>query len=169
MIALRPFEVGDFDLLLDLANQAVPFAPRENADWFAARKAFDESRAIRQHYIAYDVNDHRAVGYGCLEQQGETVQSLRIYVVCSPEHLAGTVGELLFTQLLGDAAMIGASHLWARELMDDEPIRQFFLRHEFRETRHIEIPDHPRMVLFERQLAESSTASFEQDGSQSTQ
>jgi hypothetical protein len=39
MIALRPFELSDFELLLDLANQAVPFAPRENAHWLAARKS----------------------------------------------------------------------------------------------------------------------------------
>ncbi len=156
MTALRPFEPSDIDLLLDLANQAVPFAPRENTDWFAARKAFDESRAVRRHYIAYDLSDTTALGYGCLEQQGETIHSLRVYVVCSPDRLAGEVGERLCTQLLDDAAALGASHLWARELAGDEPIRQFFLNHGFGETRHIAIPDYPRMVLFERSLRETS-------------
>ncbi|MBX2997653.1 MAG: hypothetical protein KF893_04020 [Caldilineaceae bacterium] len=155
MIALRPFDLSDFDLLLDLANQAVPFAPRENADWLAARKAFEESQAVRRHYIAYDMSDTNVLGYGCLEQQGETVHSLRIYVVCSPDRLAGEVGEKLFTQLLRDAAALGASHLWARELVGDEPIRQFFLNHGFRQTRHITIPDYPRMALFERSLGET--------------
>jgi N-acetylglutamate synthase-like GNAT family acetyltransferase len=155
MIALRSFELSDFDLLLDLANQAVPFAPHENSDWLAARKAFDESRAARRHYIAYDLSDANALGYGCLEQQEESVYSLRIYVVCSPERLAGEVGEKLFTQLLGDAAALGASHLWARELVGDEPIRQFFLNHRFRETRHITTPAYPRMGLFERSLRET--------------
>ncbi len=38
MIQLRPFSKDDFDLLLDLANQAVPFAPQENMDWLEARR-----------------------------------------------------------------------------------------------------------------------------------
>jgi N-acetylglutamate synthase-like GNAT family acetyltransferase len=152
-IALRPFEPGDFDVLPDLANQAVPFAPRENTEWLAARKAFDESRAVRRHYIAYDMSDTSALGYGCLEQQGDTIHSLRIYVVCSPDRLAGEVGETLFVQLLDDAAALGASHLWARELVEDAPIRQFFLSHGFGETRYITIPDYPRIVLLERALA----------------
>lgn len=155
MIGLRPFELSDFDLLLDLANQAVPFAPRENGEWLAVRKAFDESRSVRRHYIAYNLSDTNVLGYGCLEQQGETVYSLRIYVVCSPDHLAGDVGEKLFAQLLSDTTALGANHLWARELTEDEPIRHFFLSHGFRQTRHITISDYPQMVLFERSLGET--------------
>jgi hypothetical protein len=125
MIGLRPFVSNDFGLLLDLANQAVPFSPRENADWFAARKAFDESRMLRRHYIAYQVNDQAAVGYGCLEQQGETAESLRTYVVCRPDRLTGTVGETLFSQLLADATAlstdgaVGTTPDWLSSIIAD--------------------------------------------------
>jgi hypothetical protein len=32
-IEIRPFRQEDFDLLPDLSNQAMPFAPQENAEW----------------------------------------------------------------------------------------------------------------------------------------
>ena len=66
MIAIRPFRQDDFDTLLDLANQAVPFAPSENAEWLEYRKAFDESNRLRRHYMATENGE--PAGYGCLEQ-----------------------------------------------------------------------------------------------------
>jgi hypothetical protein len=32
-IEIRPFRQEDFDLLLHLSNQAMPFTPQENAEW----------------------------------------------------------------------------------------------------------------------------------------
>ena len=43
MTYLRPFAPADWDTLLDLANTAVPFAPAENAEWLAYRRAFRET------------------------------------------------------------------------------------------------------------------------------
>src|SRR5678816_493105 len=96
-VEIRPFQPEDFNHLLALANQAVPFALKENAEWFEYRKAFDESKLLRRHYIATDQNI--PVGYGCLEQQGEGLESLRIYVVCSPEHLQSETGAALYARL----------------------------------------------------------------------
>lgn len=150
MIEIRPFRPEDFDVLLDLANQAVPFAPEENAEWLAYRKAFDDSDRLRRHYIAEE--GVRAVGYGCLEQQGDDPQTLRIYMVCSPANLRGEVGNQLFGRLIHDAEILGVKSLWARELQNDRPIADFFLSRGFNETRRFTIPDHPPMLIFESHL-----------------
>lgn len=137
-------------MLLDLANQAVPFAPQENAEWLEYRKAFDETQRVRRHYIASA--NHQPVGYGCLEQQGDELASLRIYVVCSPANLQGEVGQRLFIHLLQDARQLGAIHLWARELQDDEPILEFFIRQGFVETQRYTPPNFSPVVVFQLDL-----------------
>ena len=149
MIEIRPFRQQDFGVLLDLAHQAAPFAPAENADWLEYRKAFDESKRLRCHYIATDAN--KAVGYGCLEQQGDAPQSLRIYVVCSPSNLCN-VGNLLYARLIQQTKELKATRLWARELQDDVPICEFFTGKGFVETRRFTLPDQAPMVVFQLDL-----------------
>jgi N-acetylglutamate synthase-like GNAT family acetyltransferase len=150
LIKLRPFRPEDFDLLLDLANQAVPFAPQENIEWLAYRQAFDESIHLRRHYMAEE--NGQAVGYGCLEQQGENPQTLRIYVVCAPANIHGEVGDLLYARLILDARELGVERLWARELQEDTPIAEFFIGRGFVEIRRFAIPDYPPMLVFELEL-----------------
>jgi hypothetical protein len=104
MLTLRLFHPSDFDLLLDLANQAVPFAPGENAEWLAYRRAFDDTKYLRRHYLAVD--DAIPRGYGCLEQQGADRTRLRIYVVCGPADLER---QAVLYHLLEDANELGAS------------------------------------------------------------
>lgn len=151
MIEIRPFQQEDFNILLDLANQAVPFARKENAEWLENRKAFDESQRVRRHYIATD--NHTPVGYGGLEQQGEEVESLRIYVVCSPENLRSEIGAGLYARLKQEAQALGATTLWARELQADEPAREFFTRHGFVETQRLTPPNYLPVVVFQLSLA----------------
>lgn len=153
MIELRPVREEDFAVLLDLANQAVPFAPRENAEWLEYRKAFDESKLLRRHYLALD--SATAVGYGCIEEQGGDPRVLRVYVVCSPENLEGEVGAALLGRLLEDAKALGATTLWAREFEADEPARKFFSWHGFVETRRVTLEGLP-MVFFELSLGGAS-------------
>jgi N-acetylglutamate synthase-like GNAT family acetyltransferase len=152
MIEIRPFQQDDWHVLLDLANQAVPFAPQENIEWLAYRKAFDESKRIRRHYLAFDSGT--PVGYGCLEQQSESLDSLRIYVVADPVNLRGEVGKLLYTQLLYDAQELKATVLWARELQDDEPIRDFFTGYGFEEVQRFTVDNHLPMVVFTLNLVQ---------------
>lgn len=151
MIEIRPFQPEDFNSLLDLANQAVPFAPKENAEWFEYRKTFDESKRLRRHYLATDKNS--PVGYGCLEQQGEGLESLRIYVVCSPENLLSETGAALYARLKQAAQALGATTLWARELQADKPAREFFTRHGFVETQRLTPPNYLPVVVFQLSLA----------------
>jgi len=151
MIEIRPFRPEDFNSLLDLANQAVPFAPKENAEWFEYRKTFDESQRLRRHYLATEKNS--PVGYGCLEQQGEGRESLRIYMVCSPENLLSETGAALYARLKQEAQLLGATTLWARELQADEPAREFFTRHGFIETQRLTPPNYLPVVVFQLSLA----------------
>ena len=150
MINIRPFQPSDWNLLLDLANQAVPFAPKENADWLEYRKAFDESARTRRHYMA--LNDGLPVGYGGLEQQDDAPEKLRMYVVCDPQNLRGEVGDQLCAQLLSEARALGATQLWAREFQADESAREFFTGHGFVESRRFTLPDQPPMVIYELKL-----------------
>jgi N-acetylglutamate synthase-like GNAT family acetyltransferase len=150
MIELRPFRQEDWWVLLNLANQAVPFAPQENAEWLEYRKAFDESTHIRHHYIATE--DEVPVGYGCLEQQSDDPKTLRIFVVCSPANLNGKVGNHIYEQLLQDVRELEAVHLWAREFQEDEPIREFFTGRGFKEARRFTLPNQPPMIVYSLDL-----------------
>lgn len=150
MIEIRPFRPEDFDILLDLADQAVPFAPKENAEWFEYRKAFDESKRLRRHYLATD--NSKPVGYGGLEQQSEGLETLRIYVVCSPEHLRSETGTALYAWLRQEAQALGATTLWARELQADQAARQFFIQHGFVETQRLTPPNYLPTVVYQLTL-----------------
>jgi N-acetylglutamate synthase-like GNAT family acetyltransferase len=146
MIELRPFQKEDWGVLLDLANLAVPFAPEDNEEWLEYRKAFDESVRNRRHYIATDGGI--PVGYGCLEQQGDDPQQLRVFVVCSPESLPGEIGSRLYERLLKDAKELGATLLWAREFQQDAPIREFLTERGFVEVQRFTLPDQLPMVVY---------------------
>lgn len=150
MIQIRPFQPDNWNILLDLANQAVPFAPQENIEWLEYRKAFDESERIRRHYLATDGG--KPVGYGCLEQQSDALESLRIYVVTNPINLCGEVGDLLYAQLLHDAQELETTSLWARELQGDEPIRDFFTRRGFVEVQRFTVDNHLPMIVYNLNL-----------------
>ena len=150
MLEIRPVQPQDWDLLLPLANQAVPFAPAENAEWFNKRREFDDVRRLRRHYLAWQ--DEQPAGYGGLEQQGDGLDRLRIYVVAPPKKLSGTIGRKLFAQLLGDAIQLAARTLWARELLADEVARAFFTSHGFIETQRATPPNFPTVVVFELNL-----------------
>ena len=150
MVHIRPFHPQDWEILLELANQAVPFAPKENLEWLEYRKAFDESRRIRRHFIAQANN--QSLGYGCLEQQEDDLKSLRIYIVCSPAHLHGEVGEQLYLKLREEANQLGTRRLWAREFQADEPIREFFTQQGFIEIQRYTPSGFSPLSVFELDL-----------------
>jgi N-acetylglutamate synthase-like GNAT family acetyltransferase len=136
--------------LLPLANQAVPFAPAENAEWFNKRREFDVAHRFRRHYLAWQ--NGQPAGYAGLEQQAESLERLRVYVVAAPENLNGAVGTRLFAQLLADARELGARTLWARELLADEVARAFITGQGFVETQRAAPPNFAPVVVFEINL-----------------
>lgn len=150
MLKIRPFQQDDWPILLDLTNQAAPFAPQENAEWLEYRQAFDESKRVQRHFLAVDGGT--PVGYGSLEQQGDSAESLRVYVVASPEKLRGEVGDLLFARLLQEAQELKAADLWAREFQEDKPIREFLTGHGFAEVEQFTLAGQLPMVVFRLEL-----------------
>jgi hypothetical protein len=109
MIEIRPFRQDDWAALLDLANEAVPFAPQGNMVWLNNRKAFDDTRWFRRQFVAAE--NEIPVGFGCIEQQSDDPLWLRVYVVCSPERMNGEVGARLYERVLQEAKESGAGHL----------------------------------------------------------
>jgi N-acetylglutamate synthase-like GNAT family acetyltransferase len=154
MVNVRPFREDDWPLLLDLADAAVPFAPEENRVWLAYRQAFDESRSLRRHFMAAE--ESLALGYGCLEQQGDDPSQLRVYVVCSPENLRGEVGSRLYDRVLQEARALEAAQLWAREFREDEPIRDFFMSRGFTADQPVALPDQRPIVVYRLDMTEIS-------------
>ena len=150
MLDIGPFQPQDWEVLLGLANQAVPFAPRENEEWLAYRRAFDETSRVRRHYLAW--HDGQAAGYGGLEQQGEDLSALRVYVVAGAEHLRGKVGRGLYARLLAEARALGAGRLWARELAADETIRDFFTGQGFVEAQRATPANFAPVVVYQLDL-----------------
>jgi len=71
--SLRPFgqhhREADKQLLLTLANAQVPQDPRGNEDWLQHRRAYDERRGQRRHYIALHLPTQEPIAYAALEQQ----------------------------------------------------------------------------------------------------
>jgi N-acetylglutamate synthase-like GNAT family acetyltransferase len=152
MLRCRPFRQQDWEVLLDLANQAVPFAPVENAEWFDYRKSFDDTALVRRHYLALE--NGLPVGYGSLEQQGDNPHRLRVFVVCSPANLLGGVGDLLYEQLLQDSTELDVSRLWAREFQEDVAAEGFFTSKGFVVTDHFTLPDYRPMVSYALELTD---------------
>jgi len=150
MIKIRKFQPKDFGVLLELANQAVPFAPHENQEWFEYRQAFDETTHIRHHYITEASG--QPVGYGGLEQQSADPQELRIFIVCKPADLLGEIGDALYDHLLKKAQELSARKLWARELQDDGPINEFLRKKGFLEKERFTLPKMKPMVVYSLHL-----------------
>jgi N-acetylglutamate synthase-like GNAT family acetyltransferase len=146
MKEVRPFHLSDFGLLLELANQAVPFAPKGNKEWLEYHKSFGEAKFLRYHCIAEENGE--ATGYGCLEQQSDDPAWLRIIVVCHPTKPSGKVGARVFDHLLEKAKMTPATNLWAREYQRDRAAEKFFKEHGFEEVNRFELHDELPMVVY---------------------
>lgn len=146
MVTIRHFHPDDFNTLLELANQAVPFDPHGNKEWLGYRKSFDKTKRFRYHCIAEENGE--SVGYGCLEQQGDDPKWLRVFVVCHPQNLNGSVGENLFNHLLEKARGTKATNLWAREYQKDQAAAVFFRARGFEEVNRFELPGELPMVVY---------------------
>jgi hypothetical protein len=86
---LRPFgqhdREADYQLLLTLANAQAPQDPRGNEQWLQHRRAYDERRGQRRHYIAVHLPTQEPIAYAALEQQQADPSSFRIYLVFDPQ------------------------------------------------------------------------------------
>jgi hypothetical protein len=132
--SLRPFGQGDreadYQLLLTFANAQVPQDPRGNEEWLQHRRAYDERRGQRRHYIGVYLPTQEPIAYAALEQQGPDPGSFRIYLVFDPQRWSfDELGTVLYQQLLRDAETLDAARLVCIEYASAAAFRAF-LEHE---------------------------------------
>jgi hypothetical protein len=135
--SLRPFgqhdRAADEQLILALANAQVPYDPRGNEEWLQHRRAYDERRGQRRHYIALHRPTNEPIGYAALEQQQADSGAFRIYLVFDPQRWSfDTLGAFLYQQLLRDAEMLQAAKLVCVEYATDAAFRAFLEGQNFR-------------------------------------
>jgi hypothetical protein len=135
--SLRPFgqhdSEADYQLLHVLANAQVPQDPLGNQEWLQHRRAYDERRGQRRHYIAVHTPTHESIAYAALEQPQADPSSFRIYLVFDPQRWSfDTLGTFLYQQLLCDAADLHAAKLVCIEYATDATFRAFLEGQGFR-------------------------------------
>ncbi len=153
---LRAPTDDDWPAILRCACAAAPNAPDGNAAWLEARRSFDEASRVRRHYVGEGAEG--VVAYGAIEEDADATR-WRIFIVMSPENLAGPEGSSLFSQLMADLHTHHAQAAWAREHADDTAFAEFARARGFTETRRFLIDDPAagayqgvEVVEFERQL-----------------
>lgn len=131
MLLLREPGSSDWDAILRVACEAVPNAPDGNAGWLNARKSFDASARTRHHYVGED--GQMVIAYGAIEQDVDA-RRWRLFIVMSPERLAGEMGSLVFDRLIADLQVEHAKVAWAREHADDVAFAEFARARGFTEA-----------------------------------
>ena len=135
--SLRPFgqhdREADEQLLLLFANAQVPHDPRGNEEWLQYRRAYDERRGQRRHYIAVYLPTQEPIAYAALEQQQAEPSCFRIYLVFDPQRWSfELLGTFLYQQLLQDAEALQAGKLVCVEYATMAAFRTFLERQDFR-------------------------------------
>ena len=151
-IKLRKAVETDWPTILDAANAAVPWTPRENQEWLGNRMRFDQTGYPRRHYVAEDTARGKVIGYGAIEG-GQEPGYFRIFIVMAPDLLTGGVGDLIYNQLIADLTALHATVAWASEYARDHALLSFLTAHGFTETRRVTMPGGLEAVLLERMLA----------------
>jgi hypothetical protein len=126
---LRAPTDNDWDAILEVANQAVPWSGEANVTWVANRRQFDEKRYGRRHYVVAE--GKAIVGYGAIE--GDDSSRWRVSVVMAPARLEDGTGDLVFRRLMEDVRSLGGGVTWMREEARDAAILSFAQRHGFTE------------------------------------
>ena len=137
--SLRPFgqyhREADYQLILRLANAQVPQDPRGNEEWLQYRRAYDQRRRQRRHYIAVYLPTQEPIAYAALEQQPADPSSFRIYLVFDPQCWSfELVGMFLYQQLLQDATALQAGKLVCIEYATMAAFRAFLEHRRFRQV-----------------------------------
>jgi hypothetical protein len=137
--SLRPFgqhdREADEKLILALAHAQVPYDRRGNEEWLQHRRAYEERRGQRRHYIALHRPTNEPIGYAALEQQQADPGTLRIYLVFDPQRWSfDTLGAFLYQQLLQDADTLHVAKLVCIEYATDAAFRAFLEGQGFRQV-----------------------------------
>ena len=150
-IKLRKAVETNWPGILDAANTAVPWTPRENQEWLGNRMRFDQTGYPRRHYVAEDTTTGKVIGYGAVEG-GREQSYFRIFIVMAPDLLTAGVGDLIYNQLVADLTILHATVIWAREYARDHALLSFLTAHGFTETSRITTDGGLEAVVMERSM-----------------
>jgi N-acetylglutamate synthase-like GNAT family acetyltransferase len=136
---LRPFGEEnveqDYALLHTLSNFQVPQDPKGNLEWQYNRRAYDESKRTRRHYIAHEQSTGQPIAYAAIEQQENNSTVYRLFLVFNPDEWTfSEIGTFLYQHLLRDARAMGATSLVLVEYADDFRFLKFLSEHGFIEA-----------------------------------
>jgi L-amino acid N-acyltransferase YncA len=151
---LRTPVEADWPAILDAANASLPWAPEKNQEWLHNRKEFDRTGRGRRHYVAEDIALARVVGYGGIEEL-QKPDRYRIFVVMSPDHLMGGLGDQVFDRLTGDLRELQATAAVAQEEARDLAVTSFLKARGFRETERFTAADGTEIVRLESCLCQN--------------
>ena len=119
--AIRAAVEEDWNPLLDLAHDLVPFDREGNEEWLKLRRQFDTQNRTRRHYVATHPDDGRILGYGSIEQQDPDPQRFRLYLAVPPDLRDQGLADLLYNRLLADLKELKAQTVWIREAISEWP------------------------------------------------
>ena len=98
---LRPFIERDWEPVTALAFAQEPRDVEGHDLWLHGRKAFDEGRFVRRHYVAEHAETGQLLGYGSVEQS-IYLPKYRLFLVADPELMLSGVGDLLLERLMDE-------------------------------------------------------------------
>jgi L-amino acid N-acyltransferase YncA len=151
-IKLRKAVETDWPAILEAANAAVLWAPRDNQEWLSNRMRFDQTGYVRRHYVATDAATGKVIGYGAVEA-GQESDRYRIFLVMSPDLLTEGMGDLMYDQLMADLVTLHASVVWTHGYARDLTMLGFLSQHGFSEIRRFPLPgSETDVVLMERHI-----------------
>lgn len=147
---LRRPRAEDWTSIRAAANAALPRAESQNEEWLEHRRAFDERRFVRRHYVAEDARSGTVIAYGAIESGSEPGR-FRLFLVMDPA-LLPTVGELMYSRLTEAARALGAEAVWVREFADDKPVLDFLRSKGLEERSRYDVPGVGNLVVLKREL-----------------
>ena len=147
-IDLRIPTASDWPAILGLANAALPWDTEGNQEWLENRKQFT---GLRRHYVAIGQSSGTPLGYGTIEE-GPDPGVFRMFIVADPDHLHGTIGDLIYQRLRTDLTNLDAEGVWVREYARDDPVIAFFTERGFAEHNRFTLPGHQEMVVLVKPL-----------------
>jgi hypothetical protein len=108
--ALKCPTAEDWTSILAAANAALPRGQSQNEEWLEQRRAFDERRFVRRHYVAEDARSSKVIAYGAIECASEPGR-FRLFLVMD-RALLPTVGKLMYSRLAEARRQLGAEAVW---------------------------------------------------------
>lgn len=158
-ITLREPCERDWEAILQLADQAVPWALEGNRVWLSNRRQFGQTGHLRRHYVAED-GANGIIGYGGIEGEAEPGR-FRLFLVMTPERLHHGLGQMLYERLHEDLSALKARVVWVREEAADTALLSFLKERGFAEEQRFSAAGVEIIVLASGEILNAKDATDE--------